>query len=287
MRKEIFWAIVIGAIFGLLAAYGVYRVNSKFTPPKINTDETPAPKQISSSINVSISIPKNGDVTNSDSITISGTTKPNALVIVSAEKSDHLTEAKADGGFSQEVELTSGVNQIKVTGLDKNDKQQSAAVVLIVYSSAFTPKSDSMAYLGVVTDIVDSTIQIKNLESEIKQISTENPQVSVVNTKGTNNKAVKLTDVAIGDFIVAMGSVKSNSVLSAERILVTDAVTDPKIVVFAGTFGELSSAPDKNASLYSYENGKLSAIKLKSINTTDQIVSVSNPSLRTIFVLHF
>ena len=52
---------------------------------------------------------------------------------------------------------------------------------------------------------------------------------SLANQTGTNNKVVKLTDIAIGDFIVAMGYVNQNSVLSAQRILVTDPTTEPKI----------------------------------------------------------
>ncbi|MBF8261539.1 MAG: hypothetical protein HW376_1068, partial [candidate division NC10 bacterium] len=162
------------------------------------------------------------------------------------------------------------------------------------------------AYLGVVTDITDSTIQIKTLESEIKQVSVAAEEITVVNSKGAANKAVKLTDIAIGDFIVAMGYINSNSVLVAQRILITDPVTEPKISAALGNVTDVTKktlsvsgikssesstiSPDSKTTFESFQGGKVAKAKLADISQDDLIiyVNVSGESasvVRSIFIV--
>lgn len=88
------------------------------------------------------------------------------------------------------------------------------------------------AYLGTITDIVENTVQIKNLEEEIKQISVRDNTVFVKinNVKQT----LKFSDIAIGDFLVNMGYIDANSVLAAKRILVTSEPAKPERVSVFG-----------------------------------------------------
>ena len=88
------------------------------------------------------------------------------------------------------------------------------------------------AYLGIITDIVENTVQIKNLEGEIKQIAVSDQTVFVKinNVKQT----LKLSDIAIGDFLVNMGYINSNSVLDAKRVLVTSEPAKPERVSIFG-----------------------------------------------------
>lgn len=209
---------------------------------------------------------------------------------------------------------------------------QSIQKVLVVYSSSFqlatvptpTPGDNSTesairanvaqkvaqalnqpkAYLGVVTDIADSTIELKTDAGEIKQVATGGSGVSVMDEKGTNNKTVKLTDIAIGDFIVAMGYVNSASVLSAQRILISDPVTESKIDSF---YGKVSSIAKKNLTVAPPGGGqaqtltpgaktdiavisssKQAPLKLSGIASGDTIIyildsSSDTPSVRSIF----
>lgn len=92
------------------------------------------------------------------------------------------------------------------------------------------------AYLGIITDIVENTVQIKNLEGEIKQIAVSDQTVFVKINKV--KQTLKFSDIAIGDFLVNMGYVDSNNVLTAKRVLVT---TEPKKPDRVSVFGIVTS----------------------------------------------
>jgi len=335
VRKELLWAGIIGITFGLIIAFGAWRINSSLKPtplPSAIPTSTP-PDTISE--NITLDKPENDDVVTTNTVTVSGIAKPQSLLIISGENGDYILQSDEGGIFSQDVDLTSGVNQIKVTLLDKSGNQ-TFQKVLIVYSSSFQLNSNSSpspsstsgtatgegdiqktvdqevatasvkpkAYLGTVTDIADSTIQIKTLEAQIAQVADGDPEVTVTNEVGTNNKAVKLADIAIGDFIVSMGYVNQNSVLTAQRILVTDPVTEPKLTISMSKITNVSKkylsvtnvkdasvgtlTPDKNTDLESYSNGKSKVIKLGDIITGDTVISISDDTgspaiLRSVF----
>ena len=333
MRKELIWAGVIGISFGLIIAFGAWRINSSLQPK--TPAATPAPIPATGEVGLSIAFnkPENGDVVTTSTVTVSGITESLVWLTFSGEKGDYILQAGEDGVFSQDIGLTSGVNQIKVTAIDSTGNQTSQNL-LIVYSALFqlnagaTPSatltnatSDAAiaagvagkvaaalnqpkAYLGTVTDIADSTIQIKSLESQIEQIDISGTGISVVNTKDSDNKTVKLTDIGIGDFIVAMGYINQNSVLAAQRILVTNPVLTPEINVSIGKVTDVSQktltvsdvksgsnstlTPDIHTDLESYTAGKATAIKIAGIAGGDTVIyftdqSGTPPILRSVF----
>jgi hypothetical protein len=109
------------------------------------------------------------------------------------------------------------------------------------------------AYIGTVTDIAEQTIQINKFifsktsddAGEIQQISVDEENTNFVKvTKSTTS--VKFSDLAIGDFIIAMGFKNGNSVLAGERILITTPIepTTRKTV-----FGEPSDIAKKSLTL--------------------------------------
>lgn len=331
MRKELVWAAAIGIIFGLIIAFGAWRISSKTGATK--TESSPTPVPVTGELKITLNKPEDGDVITEDFITVSGITKPLSWLTLSGEKGDYIIQAGDDGVFIQDVDLSAGVNWIRVTAFDSKGAQ-STEKVLVVYSSSFQEKSlpsptpsdnstesairqkiaekvaDALnkpkAYIGVVTDIADSTIQIKTLASEIKQVATSEEGITVINQKGTNNKSVKLTDIAIGDFIVAMGYVNSRSVLSAQRILITDPITEPKI---SASYGKVSETNKKSITVNSltsgdgqvvtpgtktdievYESGKFILTKLINISVGDLVIYVTDsssdtPTVRSIFVI--
>jgi len=332
MRRELVWAGIIGISFGLIIAFGAWRISStKRTSP--GSSATPLPSPTTSEFKITLDKPENNDVVTENSITVSGITKPLAWITVSGDKGDYIIQSDEHGGFTQDVDLSSGVNQIKVTGFDPKGGQ-AIQKVLIVYSSSFEvlavptplPGDNSTesairakvqqkvaealnkpkAYLGVVTDIADATIQLKTADSEIKQVSTDSRTPTVVNIKGTNNKAVKLTDIAIGDFIVAMGYLNSSSVLSAQRILITDPVTESKIDSFYGKVSDTSTklitvenlkdgktstvTPGTKTIVETYNQGQFLPSKIAGINSGDVLIYVldsnpDTPTIRSIFVV--
>lgn len=332
MRREILWASLIGITFGLIIAFGAWRINSSLNPKKDNPvpSTTPVP---TSEFRITLDKPENEDVVTSDTLTISGITKAGALLIISGEEEDSILQVEGNGSFSQEIELDPGVNQIRLTAFDPNGAA-SIEKVLVVYSSAFPEKSiatpepnenttsDSAirqkvnqkvqgvlnkpkAYLGVVTDIADSTIQIKTTNGEIRQVSTSKEDITVINSKGTTNKNVKLTDIAIGDFIIAMGYRNGNAVLSAERILVTNPITDSTVDVKYAKVIETANktidvepganeietlTPTAGTDLISYLENEAEDIKLAGLDPNDLVIYVttstdSKTSLRSLFLI--
>ncbi len=306
MRKELVWAAIIGISFGLVIAFGVWRVNASLKPKGISTQKTPQPHAKNSEFQIVLDKPQNNDVVAQGTTAVSGITKPLSWTTVSGETDDYIVQADEQGVFSQNVSLISGVNQIKLTAFDTQGAQ-SVGKVLVVYSSAFQTKTTALqgpdatseasirqkveakieellnkpkAYIGTVTDITDSTIQIKTTDSQIKQISTAENGITVIKTTPTN-KTVKLTDIGIGDFIVAMGYVNSSSVLSAQRILVTDPITEPKVTA---TIGKISDI-DKKAII-----SKVLKAKLAKIKDEDEIIFVvtqekDTSTIRSIFAI--
>lgn len=330
MRKELIWAAGIGIFFGLIIAFGAWRINSSLKTKTTAPTPTPNSQNITTA-SITLDKPENDNVVTTTPVTVSGITKPLTWLVFSGEKGDYIVQSDEAGVFSQDIDLIAGTNQIEVTSLD-NQGNQSMQKVMVVYSSSFqlnpgaspTPASASSesdineavaqkvaeasknpkAYIGTVTDIADSTIQIKTIDSQIQQVDIGGGGITVANIAGTNNKTVKLTDIAIGDFIVAMGYVNGSQVLNAQRILITDPVTEPKISVSLAEVtavskksltvtdvksGQSSSiTPDKNTDLESFANGKETASKIASVNKNDRVIYVSDITgtpvvLRSIF----
>ncbi len=322
MRKEVIWAIIAGVGFGLVIAFGAYRVNSSLKKQdNNNVNASPTPKANGASeFKIILNKPENEDVVVENTVTVSGITKPLSFITVSGESGDYISKSDEKGLFEEDVDLVASVNQIKIIAFDPAGAQ-SIEKVLVVYSSSFEKKttlpeasesSDSAssirekvqakveellnkpkAYLGVVTDIADLTIQVRTKESEIRQISVlDKDGIAVVKDDGKTTKTVKFTDIAIGDFIVAMGYKNGNQVLSAQRILITPQITEPKIDVVIGKSEDLliTLKPTLQTQVLSFSEGKVSKIKAASIENNDQIIYVatennSKSSLRTVFVL--
>jgi len=321
---------------GLIVAFGVYRINSTISGKNHASFTTPTPKSGAlGEFKIVLDKPENDDVITNDSVAVTGLTKPLAWITLSGENGDYIIQSDSTGAFSQSVELTPGVNQIKVTAFEASGKE-SVTQVLVVYSSSFHERtlptsspngnasetsdirakvaqdvantlSRPKAYIGTVTDITDSTIQIKTTASEIKQISATADGTTVINSTGTTSKAVKTTDIAIGDFIVAMGYIDGNSVLDAQRILITDSITEPKITVSEAKVKsatrnaliinavsgnkEDSVVPDVNTDIEAVKDGKSASARFSSISADDIIIYVvttdskGNDSVRSIFQL--
>jgi len=117
MRKELLWAGVIGISFGLIIGFGAWRVRSSMTPKDAPTP-TPNTQAGIGQFMIAVNKPENFDVVTSSSMGVSGITKPSTLVIISTEKGDYLTESLGDGTFSKEVDLVSGINNIKVSSVN-------------------------------------------------------------------------------------------------------------------------------------------------------------------------
>ena len=158
------------------------------------------------------------------------------------------------------------------------------------------------AYLGTITDKTGDILQIKNLRGEIQFISVK-PDNSTFISVGKTSKTIKYADIAMGDFIIAMGFVSTdnesknngNTVLEVKRTLITNPIepTTRKI-----TFGNVVKIEKKILTLNS--NGQevqfefpksWKGPEIDEISENDHVVIVSIPQegktiIRTIEIIN-
>lgn len=337
MRKEIVFAIIFGSILGLIVAFGIWRVNSALTPQNGETNKVESSPTPTSGFLVSLAKPENNDVIVENPMELNGLTKANAFVAVSAEDEDYLTKANDGGLFQESVDLLGGINQILLTSFDGTGNVATTKV-LVVYSSEFkkvvdnltadtgetntaTNEADSVrervekkveealnkpkAYLGLVSDISETTIELKSAEGEIQQVGVAEDATFVKD--GTTPKTVDFKDLAIGDYIVAMGFKNGNAVLNAKTILITQPpaslnrqvlngrverlTTADFALIFANNQGEPVIVPEKNASFLSLTNSQVVRARYADIKEGTQLVvfglkGEKSFSARTIFIIN-
>lgn len=269
MRKEVLFAVLAGAIFGIVIAFGIWRANLALTP-ETNTS-TPPPKA-EQDINTTITVakPENHQVITTPEVTITAITQKNSIVVVSAEE-DYLSTPLSDGSFEVEVELTGGINDILITSFNESGIPQTESLLLVlstalakqlesgvdigsesasvrdrVAEKVARAKSVAYATLGTVTDIAESTLQVKTEEGEIVQISVGDDTTLSKIAKTTTS--IEVTDVAIGDFIVAMGPPISNGneAMDALRVLV---MTRPSANENAAIYGTIATVERREVAL--------------------------------------
>lgn len=140
MRKEILFAILAGALFGLVIAFGIWKANSSIKPGGVQdisegTTGSSTPTS-AGQLGITIAKPDIYEVLSDSSVTIDGITKPNAWLSVSGEKTDYILKANEEGSFSLDTELVSGINEIIFTAFDENGNSVTEKLPL-VYSSEF------------------------------------------------------------------------------------------------------------------------------------------------------
>ena len=261
MRKEVWFAIIGGIVLGLIIGFGVYRINFAFK--KDNPDQTSPTPTPNTQAGLTIAKPDYDDVITSLPQPISGITSKDSWVIISGNLTDYLVKPDKKGVFEKEIDLSGGVNQIVISSIDQNKNILSQDLRLIYSTQIATPKpagqetstesgireavikkvedalNSPKAYLGTVTDIAEKTIQLKTDAGTIEQISAKDENLTVIKQM-PSAKEVKFTDIAIGDYIVAMGYRNGNHVLDTKRILITQPSSFPKIKIITGIVKSIS-----------------------------------------------
>lgn len=219
MRKEIIFAIIAGISIGLIVAFGAWRVTKAIQKAPIATEIKKTPPSNGQN-KTAISNLYDFDIVTENPVKLLGISTPLSDIVVSTTEDDFYTKTAEDGSFGLEVDLPAGASSVKV-----NDQK-----IILVYSTEFQKTEDSKlkstSYIGTITDISSGNLQIKSDAGDIKQMSvTDN--TAYINTL-KKNAIIKSTDVALGDYIVAMGHVNGNKVLNASRILITSPLIENK-----------------------------------------------------------
>jgi len=266
MRKEIVLAIIAGSIFGLIVAFGIWRLNSTISSKNgASTEASPTP---SSGFSVTIAKPIENQIITSDKTKISGLTMENASVIISSADKDFFGTADTSGAYEIDVELASGINKFVLTAISA-DLKTTKTTLTLVYSLEFEESIEELqesedvseatdeiqkkvdekvalsqnipiGYIGVVTDLAKSTLQIKSATDEIMQVATAE-KTSFINSVNKKTK-IAFEDIALGDFVIAMGYKDINDVLNASIILVTKEPDENLYSAVKGTISEIGKA---------------------------------------------
>ena len=167
--------------------------------------------------------------------------------------------------------------------------EESQAVREKVKQKVELARKNAKAYLGTITDKTPSTLQIKTESGEIQQISIDESTSYVKLGKVVSKVSAK--DLAIGDYIIAMGFQETAGVLTAKRILLTTApqlvekqILTGKVTSFKKTEltlnnkadgNELNITAGKNLLVTSVADGKTVKSSFSQINQGDEIIVVA------------
>ncbi len=310
MRKELILAIVAGSFLGLVIAFGIWRANIALSPRKgAESSPTPVPSS-PSDFKITLAKPKNNQVITETPTIISGVTKQDSYVVVSSEDLDYVTKTDNSAQFEVKTDLNGGTNQIKVVAFDSLGGSTQTNLLLL-YSSEFgkdqaatatqnaTPSADAtgstdtvrqkvqdklnqvesnpIATLGTITDITDNTIQIKTQSGEIQLVSLDKENTTFIKTKGNVIKEIKFADLAIGDFIIAMGTKNGNGILHAKRILIADPLKETTREV---VFGQVLVTNKLKLTLKNPKDGKTFNVEPDDQIKVIDLVNTKGPATR-------
>ena len=125
MKKEVFFAIFLGLLLGVIITYGLYRARTTLlSKPNTNIlNATPSPLPKTSPLgSLSITSPDDETIQSTSDLTVAGTTQANSFVVIIVNDEDHITTADASGAFSVEVTLDKGSNVILIKSMDEDGK---------------------------------------------------------------------------------------------------------------------------------------------------------------------
>lgn len=91
-------------------------------------------------------------------------------------------------------------------------------------------KKNPKAFIGIVTDKTDTSIQIKDIQGKIELVSIT-PDTTHFSKIEKTEIDIKYTDIAIGDYVSALGTFGSANVLNARRVILSPAPSDDRKIV--------------------------------------------------------
>lgn len=292
LRKEQLIAIVLGSIIGVAVAFSLW----KFSTPKSSDDQTQSSNSTTNVVQnnthgatneFAIVSPNNFAVIREEHATISGLANAGA-VIVAYSDDIALTKTSSSGEFTLELPLSSGINKVSLMAFEKTKTPQKQTLTLI-HSTALPGEASTLftSELGTITDVTEDTLQLRSENGEIKQlaISDETSFVKIID----DPEDIEFSDVAIGDYVAALGQVNGNA-MDVVRILVTTEPEDAPPAIAVGTIDTLSASEffvkshesgelvsidaTKGATTYSAKEDEVTTTRLSTSKEGDEIVII-------------
>lgn len=248
MRKEPIIAIFVGALFGVLVAFFAWRAsiakNNTETsqPSNIKQNQTDSQSDTDPMHSFDIVNPQDNSVSLKQNVEVNGFSSQDSIIGVITPTDSALVQSQ-NGQFSTQVDIDGGVNQIFVYEFSGSSSPDLKSTTVTYSSQLEAPEGEEAklysSIFGAVTDIAEDTIQLRTTSGEIEQISINDntTYVNIVN----DAKDIEFTDVAIGDYIVAIGVKNGNDVMEVARVLVSKEQEATNYVGIMGTIDTLSS----------------------------------------------
>lgn len=132
-----FIAVSIGILVAALAFYFYQTtkiVSTNTTKTITTTAPTPPSDNKSESISLTVDSPSDESVVSNKTVSISGKTTPDAVVVISTKTSDSVVTPAVNGSFSTTIVLDDGENNIIITAISKNGNE-TKIVRTVTYST--------------------------------------------------------------------------------------------------------------------------------------------------------
>jgi len=260
MIKELFLAIILGALLGFGLTGGYYSITKKNTPP-VSSIITPSPTSPTTSPTPSIAQttqeiiiaePENNSIVSSPKTIITGSATPDSYIIINTPIKTYDSKSDTEGNFSVSVDLAPDINQIHITVIDSNDTQTDTLLYITYSTAKFSFKFVKPCFAAtevnpetIKQQVMDRLEAIKNKpEKSLKKgligtitsitdntivMELDNTKYTISTTEDTtflNTKRNKTTidKFKVGQDILVLGNIdKDNSALcTAVRIIQTD-----------------------------------------------------------------
>jgi hypothetical protein len=149
MIKELFLAIILGALLGLGVTGGYFALQKNKTPTISTNDVTPTISIVADQITptptieeqqnkkITITSPENNIVVASSKLTIKGSSLPNNTIIANTLTNSYTNTTTETGSFSLNIELESGANEINLTSIDSEDNQIETKLTITYSTTKF------------------------------------------------------------------------------------------------------------------------------------------------------
>ena len=126
MKRDIILAIIVGFIIGVIVALiltnlpKIVKEGIKLQSSKpIATPTVIQVKNTTSSLELTLDLPKDESISDTKSIEVSGQTKASMTVFIESEIDQMTVESNDAGGFAAKINLSEGVNTIFLTVYDE------------------------------------------------------------------------------------------------------------------------------------------------------------------------
>lgn len=146
MKKEVYIAIIIGFVLGLLITGGVWLANkTSLLKPLLNPGAstqkisenngaaTPIPTV--PPLLLTITSPQNHDIYDKETINVSGSTSQPATIVILYNEGEKIIETDKDGNFTADITLIAGANEITISAHDESGNEVDQKLE-IIFSTA-------------------------------------------------------------------------------------------------------------------------------------------------------